>query len=276
MTMTNRSDWQLGMSICFYGRADAEAFAHLAEAGVQVVELSHTRQDYIDRLDFVRQPERLRRCAEEQGVRIRSIHLPFSRVEDISMAHPALRNAAMDTNRMLLRAAAEAQIPVAVIHPSSEPISPEERPERFSRCVESLAELTELARSLGMHLAVENLPRTCLGRSVEEMFTICGAVRDLDVVFDTNHLLGEYADLPRFVRTLGSRIVTLHVSDYDFVDERHNLPGEGLVDWESVIEALEDVGYSGPWMYEVKACEGRTAADVAANYRRYILETARN
>lgn len=254
----------LGTSTCFYGTSDEKTFAEFARAGVQVVELSHSRQDFIERYDFVRNPMRIRRCAENQGVRIWSIHLPFSGVEDVSMAHPALRAATMNTNKMLLCAAAEAGIPVAVVHPSSEPIAPEERSERFARCVESLAELTEFARSLRMRLAVENLPRTCLGRSVEEMFTICGAIQELDVAFDTNHLLGEYADLPRFVRTLGARIITLHVSDYDFIDERHNIPGEGLVDWESLITELERADYAGPWMYEIPSRGVRTPEMLSA------------
>ena len=272
--MKKRGEWALGLSTCFYRRSDEAAFEQFRRAGVEVIELSHGRQDYFERYDFVRRPDLLRQAALNQGLRIWSIHLPFSGVEDISMPHPGLRAAAMETNRMLIAAAAEAQIPVAVIHPSSEPIEPEERADRFARCVDGLSELTEYARRFGMHLAVENLPRTCLGRSVEEMFTICGAVRDLDVVFDTNHLLGQYADLPRFVRTLGSRIITLHVSDYDFVDERHRLPGEGLVDWEAVISELERAGYSGPWMYEVGSQGVRTPEMVAANYRRFILETA--
>ena len=53
------------------------------------------------------------------------------------------------------------------------------------------------------------------------------------------------------MNAIGSSIVTLHVSDYDFIDERHMLPGEGKVDWKAVIEHLERLDYNGPWMYEV-------------------------
>ena len=54
-----------------------------------------------------------------------------------------------------------------------------------------------------------------------------------------------------FVRAVGKKIVTTHVSDYDFVDEKHWLPGEGKVDWQALVQALKDVGYNGPWLYEI-------------------------
>ena len=53
------------------------------------------------------------------------------------------------------------------------------------------------------------------------------------------------------MKKLGKDIITLHISDYDFVDERHWLPKEGKTDWDSLIKALVECGYDGVWMYEV-------------------------
>jgi sugar phosphate isomerase/epimerase len=50
---------------------------------------------------------------------------------------------------------------------------------------------------------------------------------------------------------VGEKIVTLHVSDYDGIDERHWLPGEGCIDWQALRAALCEVGYDGVWMYEL-------------------------
>ena len=63
---------------------------------------------------------------------------------------------------------------------------------------------------------------------------------------------------------MGGRIITLHVSDYDFVDERHLLPGEGKNPWGEILRALEEVGYDGRFTYEVRAGNG---AAVAENFR---------
>ena len=43
----------------------------------------------------------------------------------------------------------------------------------------------------------------------------------------------------------------MHVSDYDFINERHWLPGEGLLDWQSVLAAIKEIGYKGSWLYEI-------------------------
>ena len=69
------------------------------------------------------------------------------------------------------------------------------------------------------------------------------------VCFDTNHLLKE--NPVDFIHKIGKRIITTHVSDYDFINERHWLPGEGGLDWQAILHALKDVGYSGMWLYEI-------------------------
>ena len=48
---------------------------------------------------------------------------------------------------------------------------------------------------------------------------------------DTNHLLQETTE--EFIRTVGGEISTLHVAEYDGIDERHWLPGheEGVITW---------------------------------------------
>ena len=76
------------------------------------------------------------------------------------------------------------------------------------------------------------------------------------VCCDTNHLLSE--NLPDFIRRIGNKIVTLHVSDYDGIDEKHWLPGEGILDWQEVLTALSEIGYNGPWLYEMGLATPKT------------------
>ena len=100
-----------------------------------------------------------------------------------------------------------------------------------------------------MTLAVEDLPRTCLGNCAAEMLELLSAHPALRSCLDTNHLLGE--DTAAYVRRVGNRIVTTHVSDFDFINERHWLPGEGKQDFTAILEALCETGYEGPWLYEL-------------------------
>ena len=49
----------------------------------------------------------------------------------------------------------------------------------------------------------------------------------LRVCFDTNHLLKE--SIIDFIYNVGDKIITTHVSDYARENERHWLPGEGVI-----------------------------------------------
>ena len=53
------------------------------------------------------------------------------------------------------------------------------------------------------------------------------------------------------LKKIGDKIITVHISDYDKVNERHWLPGEGVIDWQGVLNALNEIGYKGIWLYEI-------------------------
>ncbi len=69
------------------------------------------------------------------------------------------------------------------------------------------------------------------------------------VIFDTNHLMWQNSF--DFTKALGHKIVSTHFSDYDFIVENHYLPGEGKIDRHSLMHALDDAGYKGPFLYEI-------------------------
>lgn len=245
-----------------------EYFAACRAAGLYSVEVSCSPEKY-ETLDWAA----LAALAKRHGLVLNSVHLPFSGRISIAHPDPVLRAQAMERDRAVLRGAASAGIRIAVIHPSSEPISDEERETVLGYAQSNLHALAELAAELEMTAAVENLPRTCLGRNSAEMMRLLAADDRLRVCFDTNHLLSE--PIADFVRALGAKIVTLHVSDYDFVDERHGMPGEGDVDWREFMALLDEIGYRGVFNYELAlGAETRmtlrerevTPADCRANY----------
>ena len=137
-----------------------------------------------------------------------------------------------------------------VIHPSGEPIADEDRCERMKIAKDSFAKLARVAEACDVQIALEDLPRTCLCRNSDEMLDLLSADPTLRVCFDTNHLLSE--DPVDFVRKTGNKIVTTHVSDCDFVNERHWYPGEGRIDWPALMRALDEVHYDGPFVYELE------------------------
>lgn len=269
------ADWKTGASLAFNRRLDREELMTAKAAGIDCVELSFSCDQYYNQLNFTEKAEEYKALAEEIGIELWSIHLPFGWTLDISLLDDAQRNETMRINRELMAAAARAGIKVVVVHPSSEPISDEERPQRLINSRENLKILAAYAKELGMRLAVEDLPRTCLINHSDEALYMLKDNPDLYIVFDTNHLLGQ--DNVEFIEAVGDRIITLHVSDYDFIDERHWVPLEGKIDWKALINALEAKGYCGPWMYEIASDDGRrTYTDFKVNHAELARLSAAN
>ena len=95
---------------------------------------------------------------------------------------------------------------------------------------------------------VENLPRTCLGNTSTELLEIINRIDNTAICFDVNHLLIE--PQVTFVKNTKGKIQNTHMSDYDRKNERHWLPGEGVIDWTELLSALVESGYEGLFIYE--------------------------
>ncbi|MBQ7921281.1 MAG: sugar phosphate isomerase/epimerase [Clostridia bacterium] len=266
--MTNRKDWALSLS-CPATRFNEDMLRQYQTAGIRNMELtSGDLYVYTDQLSYTQNGSAaaIYALAKSYDVTIGSFHLPFQPFETMDPADPdkGLREKMIAAQSELIRAAAGSGIGIAVIHPSAEPYTEEERGHRLDLAIEVIDRLTAVAKSAGMVLALENLPRTCLCRSHDEMLRFLDAIPDLRVCFDTNHNLSEPNE--DYIRAVGSKIVTLHISDYDFIDERHLLPGDGKIDWNSLLSTLEAENYTGRFNYEIKM-NLYSPADAAENYR---------
>lgn len=269
--MTYAQGLKKGTSLCFTGSAEPEALAELKRAGIDAVEFSFSFRRYMEVMDIVNRAEDYAKSVRENGLEWWSVHLPFARDLDISVLDEAGRKNIVDVNEKIIRACGKAGCKVAVLHPSSEPIPYEERLARLAYSRENIIYLRGVCDEVGMQLAVENLPRTCLCNHSNEMLTLLKGT-GAKVVFDTNHSLAE--ENVAFMKALvkgGLEIISLHISDYDFIDERHRLPGDGINDWTGILGVLQEAGYQGPLMYEVprqpKEREPITAEQLAENMR---------
>ena len=237
--------FKIGISSCGFDLTE-ENFAALRQSRIDAIEISMTGDKY----PYINYRE-VKTLSERYGIALWSYHLPFVPFEELDVASmdAAIRNRTVAYHGELIRKAADIGVDKFVVHPSAEPVGGQEREARIGCAMETLDRLAEIAASNGAVIAVEDLPRTCLGNSSEEISRLISANPKLRIGFDTNHLLQE--DNLDFVRKLGDKIVTVHISDYDFVNERHWLPGEGKIDWTALASALKDAGYDGVWMYEL-------------------------
>ena len=225
---------------------DAALLDSFARAGVACAEISMPGRLYAD-FPYAE----CARWARDAGVAVRSFHLPFYTDETVDPAalDPGVRRRTAELQERYVRIAASMGARFAVVHPGLEPVADAERADRLALSMESMAALAEVGAEEGVTICVENLPRSCLGNRAAELAEIVACDPRLRVCFDTNHLLGEsHAD---FLAALGPLIATTHVSDYDFGNERHWLPGEGRIDWRALADGLDAIGYADAFNYEL-------------------------
>jgi sugar phosphate isomerase/epimerase len=258
-------DWSLGVSSALFSYKPIQgSLQECADAGFSCVEIVMRKPDD----SFREYAESIAKEAKEAGISVRSVHLPFGFEYDVSEANEEKRLDIVQKVSHLIDLASPLGAKVAVIHGSYEPIKPEEREEKILACIESLKTLVAKCKEYGMELAIECLPRTCIGNCSDEILRIVEAVEGLRVCFDTNHLTIE--DPMNFMKKVGKYIITTHVSDYDMVDERHWLPGKGCNDWFGLVTGLEAAGYDGPILFEVSNKPGNefiTPKSLADNWR---------
>lgn len=254
------------------GAANAASYIDsAARAGIDCFEVSLPGREYaaMDYAGFAAK-------ARDAGVEIRSFHLPFYTDVDIDPASldAAVRRRTAEVHAHYVGVAASMGARLAVVHACLEPVADTDRAERLARSKESMAALAEVGAREGVTICVENLPRSCLGNTADELAEIIAADPRLRVCFDVNHLLLETH--AHFLATLGPKIMATHISDYDFIDERHWLPGEGKIDWVALMDGLEAIGYTGVFNYElglkgnpktVDRARDLTLADIVRNAR---------
>ncbi len=239
--------FRFGMSSCGMQDLTDENFIAMKNAGVKELELSFAPNKY-KTLNW----KEIKQKADKYSVNLWSLHLPFGPFEEINPAddNPAVNKSTIEYFSRLMECASKIGIKVFVVHPSGEPIEENDREKQLATSGKTLSKLADIAEKLGGVIAVEDLPRTCLGRDSYDITTILSYDDRLRVCFDTNHLLKEKNT--DFIKAVGDKIITTHFSDYDMENERHWLPGEGIIDWVELILALEEVNYEGPLLYEME------------------------
>jgi len=239
--------------------------------------MEHAEISYVSYCDNPLWAESVLTELDWASLNINSVHAPFSREVDISRLDDGGAEFAIQEIGKAIVMAKRLGADIVVLHGSAEPIEETERTERIAQSKSSLSILGEQAQAARVRLALEMLPRTCLGNTADELEILLADVPPEQAGFclDANHPANP-KELPAIVKQLSERLITLHISDYDGVDERHWMPFRGVVDWGAFANALRDIQYSGAFIYEA-GLEGdtmeRKLENVFSNFQR-ILSTA--
>lgn len=208
-------------------------------------------------------------AVKASGLPINGVHIPFGRTWDFSDTCEEIRAEAVASFKSIVPLIDSYNPHCYVIHGSYEPIEAEDRVAKIAALKKSLREILEATKTT---IAVEILPRTCLCNTAAEAIEIIDSVNaemntdQIRICVDVNHFLQESSE--DGVLALGSRIVTTHISDHDYINERHWLPGEGKINWMALIAAFERIGYDGAFNYEC----GTSVPEVKENYDKLFGE----
>jgi len=245
--------YEIGVSIGIASN-NVEEMRKIAQSGITNIEIAFGNGNALNEFDF----QIAKRLADENGIKLWSFHLPFypfSKIDPSSLDDEIIEST-YNLFIELIKKGSKIGIDKYVVHPSIEPIEVSERSGKLKAAADFFSSLADQAYKYGATIAIEDLPRSCLGNSSEEISYLLSANDKLRVCFDTNHLLKE--NIVDFVRKHGEKIITLHISDYDFKDERHWLCGEGDIDWQELYNTLKEVKYNGVWLYEVGLYPSKT------------------
>ncbi len=223
-------------------RFDEALIKECANSGIEVLEHDCSWNDEDCDQDYVF----VQQTAKKYGIYMQSVHLAMGERLDISSEEYGENT--VKVMKKQIEKAGKAGVRYAVLHASSEPIEDWERNARLERAIKNIKILCEYADENGIVLCVEDLPRTCLCNNIDEMRAVLESDDRLMVCFDVNHLLK--CSHREFVDAFGDRIVTTHICDYDFVDDRHWIPGDGKIDWAELCKLLEGIDYKGAFLYE--------------------------
>ena len=53
------------------------------------------------------------------------------------------------------------------------------------------------------------------------------------------------------IRRLGKSVTLLHLNDNDTLTDQHKIPQTGCIDWNGVMDALDEIGYGGIYNMEL-------------------------
>ncbi len=136
----------------------------------------------------------------------------------------------------------------------------------YGEIVACLRALCEVAAGCGVKLNVENtVPPACGGGFMSEAEQVVRLIEDvgapnLGACLDSGHCTLAGGNPADFVRSLGPHLGETHfqdnyaprlVNDAIGPADLHRPPGVGLIDWPAVMDALVDIGYDGPVVFEL-------------------------
>ena len=200
------------------------------------------------------------------GMKINAIHMPITNEwGDLACQYESDRKEIVKMFSELLKQLDKYNPSAYVFHPGGFGVNENNYPEYTERLIKSVNVLTE---ETDKKICIENMAGRHFLDTSDKMCDFLSKCKNAYTCVDVNHFYYEKPE--EAIAKYGDRIGTIHISDYDFVRERHFLPKEGKIDWMKVLSAFEKANYQGAFNYEV--LERYSYEQIKENYEELFNE----
>ncbi|MHC4871132.1 MAG: TIM barrel protein [Planctomycetota bacterium] len=220
----------------------------LAEKGFKLIELSCYRKQYAYLWDDSNMLDKLIKACADNEVTIWSIHPPEN--EELLGTDNTSRKENLDMLRHFAELSSRLGATCMPIHLWSTTRSLQETEEN-NVLGDILKELDEICLQYNVTLCLETLRSNVSKVSNAELMNIIKTRSvNLGMVIDSghSHISG---DLHEITAQAGSLAKNLHLHENDGINDLHQVPGSGGIDWARFAENLKQGGYKGPITYEI-------------------------
>ena len=253
--------------------ADLRSAKKLAELGYDAIDVSFCRVIYrddpyphnpqLDDDDYERVLDRYMEECAGLGLKILTSHIPYR----YAYNDPTSEN--YDYNfKMTCRSLA-----------ASEYLGAEWAVVHTKKAEDTVPYVKRLLQESGVKLigiAIENMMHYPVEELIKSHDILKAEGYNVGVCFDTGHAhVNKHfdTDVAETVRLLGDRIKMLHVHDNLRNSDHHAAPFLGSIKWDSVMQALAEVGYTGALNLEVMS--EKQPKELLEMYERYNVQAAR-
>jgi len=228
------------------------ALQSIASAGFTSVELWADTIHFDPRTN-VSVPE-VRKWLKEFNLSVHSTHGPFRHFHNL-LPTDEFSKLRQGLWRKTIEQCAEVESSIMVVH------GLDRREYNYTRdqvemVRESLADLCEYGRGLGVKIALENIqagkdnPDELSTNLVDHIKHYPGI--GLYYCLDIGHAVLNGVDIIDEIKVVGDKLVSLHIHNNNGIDDSHVIPSSGIIDWPYVYHELRSTyGYSGQFVMEV-------------------------
>ena len=256
-----------------------KSLVELADLGFQWVDFDVAEETVAD---FCARKDEIARLCKERGIRIENVTPYFP---DLFSLDCALRENAMEGFVKGVELASFFDAPLVMtdtfppplrtrgVHEMNDTVSIEtddnvsiEAPQRimldksfdwdafWAILVNGMKQCNRICEEAGRRFCIEPFPGHAIANT-DGMLRLMNVVDsdNFGAVLDTASSHYQKETVPLSIIKLGKQLFMVHVSDNDSMRNYHLSPGEGTIDWNSVLSALDMINFSGCVSVDVRA-----------------------